>query len=350
MATAMSARARRYLYMLGVVLAVFPLILLGFVAISPGGMDLMREWHYAVIVALLGYIVYAQRRTTALLKEEAEESRQEADRALAPLNLSTTLGTGLILRWRARTYLGLLVMLIVLGASAAWAWSERSWLLLALCGLMLAWTASALLGRIREPDALRIGPEGIEDTIGVGLIPWQDIRSVSLLQSEIKGTKTASLSIDVSEAYLQRLGPVARLRIRLDTLGYSDAIRIQVHTLDMAPLALFRLIRAFHERTLPAGAISGKDEFYMVDLPFGELKQVMAELDKTLVGPASASGGPTPRQEELMVRLDAVVKAHQEQTSMTLARADKVRRWPAIVAVLLVVLTMLLVGTVVLSR
>jgi hypothetical protein len=88
----------------------------------------------------------------------------------------------------------------------------------------------------------------------------------------------------------------------------------------------------------------------MVDLPFGELKQVMAKLDKTLVGPASSSDGLTRRQEELAARLDAVVKAHQAQTSTTLARADKVRRWPAIVAVLLVVLIMLLVGTVVLSR
>jgi hypothetical protein len=339
----MSPRARRYLYMLGVVLAVFPLILFGFVAISRG-LDLMRAWHYAAIVALLGYIVYAQRRTTALLKEEAEQSRQEADRVLAPLNLSATLATGLTLRWRTRTYVGLLVALIVLGASAAWAWNERSWLLLALCGLMLAWTARALLGRIREPDALRIGTTGIEDTIGVGLIPWQDIKSVSLLQSEIKGTKIASLSIDVREAYLQRLSPLARFRIRLDTLGFGDAIRIQVHTLDMPPLALFRLIRAFHERSVPAGGISGNDQFYMVDLPFGELKQVVAELEKTLAGPASASGAPTRKQEELAARLDAVVKAHQEQASMTLARADKVRRWPAIVAILLAVLIVVLVG------
>jgi hypothetical protein len=336
--------------MLGVVLAVFLLILFGFVAISRGGMDLMRAWYYVAIVAVLGYIVYAQRRTTALLKEEAEQSREEADRALAPLNLSATLGTGLTLRWRARTYVGLLVMLIVLGASAAWAWSERSWLLLALCGVMLAWAARALVGRIREPEVLRIGPIGIEDTIGVGLIPWQDIKSVSLQQSEIKGTKTASLSIDVREDYLQRLGPVARFRIGLDTLGFGDAIRIQVQTLDMVPLALFRLIRAFHERTLPAGAISGNDGYYVVDLPLGELKQVMAELDKTLVGPASASGGLTRRQEELTARLDAVLKAHQEQTSMTLARADKVRRWPAIVAVLLALLIMALLGTHVLSR
>ncbi len=335
--------------MLGVVLAVFALILFGFAAISRG-LDLMRAWHYAAVVALLVYIVYAQRRTTVLVKEETEETRQEADRALAPLNLSTTLASGLTLRWRARTYVGSLIMVIVLGASAAWAWSERSWLLLALCGMILAWTAGALLGRIREPEVLRIGPMGIEDTIGVGLIPWQDVKSVSLQQSEIKGTKTASLWIDVREAYLEGLSPVARFWLRLDTLGYRNAIRIQVHTLDMAPVALFRLIRAFHERTLPAGAISGKDEFYMVDLPFGEWKQVMAELDKTLVGPASASGGLTRRQEELAARLDAVVKAHQEQTSRTLAQADKVKRWPAIVAVLLVVLIMLLVGTVVLSR
>src|SRR5687767_2896729 len=116
--------------MLGVVLAVFLLILFGFVAITRGGMDLMREWHYAAIVALLGYIVYAQRRTTALLKEEAEESRQEADRALAPLNMSTTLATGLTVRWRTRTYVGLVIMLIALGAFAAWAWGQRSWLLL----------------------------------------------------------------------------------------------------------------------------------------------------------------------------------------------------------------------------
>ena len=51
-----------------------------------------------------------------------------------------------------------------------------------------------------------------------------------------------------------------------------------------------------------------------------------------------------------MARLDVVVKAHQEQTSTTLARADKVRRWPAIVAVLLALLIMALLGAHVLSR
>ena len=293
----MTPRARRYLYGLGSILAVFPLIALGFVALSPGGRELMHAGHFAAIVALLGFVVYAHRRTTALVNEEAEQSRREADRALEPLSVSTALATGLTLRWRAGTYVRLIVLLVALGAAAAWMWSERSWLLLGLSSLMFAWTAKMLLGRVREPDVLRVGPMGIEDSTGVGLISWQDIKSVFLHESEIKGTKTASLSIDVRdpEAYLQRLDPVARFGVRLGPRGFGDAIRIQVQTLDMAPLALFRLIRAFHERALPAGAISGVDNYYVVDLPFGELEQIMAELRKT----ASASGGPTRREQEL---------------------------------------------------
>jgi hypothetical protein len=111
---------------------------------------------------------------------------------------------------------------------------------------------------------------------------------------EIKGTKAATLSIGVRdpEAYSRRLGPIARFLLRVGTLGFSDDIRFELQTLDMAPLALFRLIRAFHERVLPAGAISGTDSYYRVDLEGGKLKEVMADLEKTFAGSTSASGRP----------------------------------------------------------
>ena len=304
----------------------------------------MHAGHFAAIVALVGFIVYAHRRTTALVKEEAEQSRREADRALEPLSVSTALATDLTLRWRAGTYVSLIVLLVVLGAAAAWMWSERSWLLLGLSGLMFAWTAKMLLGRVREPDVLRVRPMGIEDSIGVGLIPWQDIKSVFLHESEIKGTKSTSLSIEVRDAYLQRLGPVARFGVRLGTLGSGNTIRIQVQTLNMAPLALFRLIRAFHERALPAGAISGNDGYYVVDLPFGELKQIMAELQKT----ASASGGPR-RAEELAARMDTLIKADIERISRPPAPAEKTN-WAAIIALVLALLIALLVGAAAFTR
>jgi hypothetical protein len=339
-------RARRYLHSLGAVFAVLAVIVLGMVAISPGGKELTPQGGFAAIVALLAYIVYAQRRTAALVKEEAEQSREEADRALERLRGSAALTTGVTLRWRVRTYVLSIVALVPgrrrrLGV-------ERALLAAAgaLCAPMFAWVAKALLGRIREPDVLRVGSMGIEDNIGLGLIPWQDIKSVFLHEYEMKGTKVASLSIDLHDpgTYLRRLGPVARFWFRVGTLGFGNAIRIQVQTLDMAPLALFRLIRTFHERALPAGAISGTGNYYVVDLPGGKLKQLMAELEKTFAGPAPASGAPTRRQEDLMASMDALIKAEKEQTSATRARAEKTTNWAPILAVVLAVLIMLLVG------
>jgi hypothetical protein len=345
-----SPRARRYLYTLGTILAVLPLIVLGFIAISPSR-SLMHAGHFAAIAALLGFIVYAHRRTKALLKEEAEQSREQADRAVAQMASGTALTNGVTLRWRARTWVLSIVLLAGLGAAAAWAWSERSWLLLSLSGLMLAGIAKMLLARIREPDVLRVGTLGLEETSGVGLISWQDIESVFLHEAEVKGTKTASLSIKVRDpaAYLQRLGPVARFSRRLNTLGIGDALQIQLQTLDMAPLALFRVIRAFHERTLPAGAISGTDRYYAVDLQLAELKRVTAELQKTLAEPASASGGPTRRQEELAARMDALIKADLERLSKTVVQARKTNR-ATIIVVSLALLIVLLAGAAVFGR
>lgn len=110
----------------------------------------------------------------------------------------------------------------------------------------------------------------------------------------------------------------------------------------MAPLVLFRLIRAFHERALPAGAISASDNFYMVDLEGARLKQLMGELAKT-------SGAPTSRHEELVARMDAVLKADKERFSRTRVQAEKTN-WPLIVVVVLALLMALLFGAGVFSR
>ncbi len=300
---------------------------------------------FAAVAALVGYIVYAQRRTVALVKEEAERSREEADRVFERLSASGTLMTGVSLRWRARTYVGFIVVLVAAGAAGVWAWSERSWLLLALCGLGFAWAAKSLLTRLGEPEVLRVGPMGIEDKIRFGLIPWQDIESVSLHEYEIKGTKAASLSIGVRDpkAYTQRLGPLARLSLRADTLGFSDDLRFQLQTLDMEPLSIFRVIRVYHERTLPAGAIFGTGNYYRVDLEGAKMKKVMAELEKTFAGSAAAPGPPTRQQEELVARMDALLKAGNEQISKTRAQAEKTN-WPAIIAVVAALLISLLIG------
>lgn len=340
----MSPRARRRLYTLGAMLAVFALVPLGFVATSPAGGDLMHGGYFAAIAALLGFIVYAQRRAAVLLKEQEEQSREEAERALELLN-ATGMTNGVTLRWRARTWLLVIIALLVTGAGAAWGWSERSWLTLVTSGLMLAWAAKVFLWRVGEPEVLRIGAAGIEDNTGLGLIPWQDIKSVFLHESAIRGTKVAGLSIGLQDpgAYWRRLGPITRLRHRDTLFGSSDAIRIQVHTLDMAPPALFRVVRAFHERALPPGALSGRDKFYGVDLRFGEIKQLVAELEKLAAGPPSASGGPTRREEELAARLDALIEAEREQIAKTLAQVRRTN-WAAIIAVLLALLVVLAAG------
>jgi hypothetical protein len=349
-------RARRYLHTLGAIFAVFAVILLGMIGISPVAKELMPPaGFFAAIAALVGYIVYAQRRTVALVKEEAERSGEEADRALERLRASGALMTGVAVRWRARTYIGFTVVLVAAGAVGAWAWSARSWWMLALSGLLFAWAAKNLLARLGEPEVLRIGPMGIEDKLRFGLIPWQDIVSVFLHEYEIKGTKAASLSIGVRDpaAYTQRLGPVARFSHRAETLGFSDDIQFQAHTLNMAPLALFRLIRAFHERTLPAGAIFDAANYYRVDLEGAKMKQVMAELEKNFAGSASASGAPTRQQQDLLARMDALLKTGNERVSSTRAstRAPVEKtNWPLVLVVVIGLLIAALVGADVFKR
>jgi len=345
-------RARRYLHTLGAIFAVFAVIVVGMIGISPVGKEVMPPaGFFAAVATLVGYIVYAQRRTVALVKEEAERSGEEADRALERLSASGALMTGVAVRWRARTYIGFTVVLVAAGAVGAGAWSARSWWLLALCGLLFAWAAKNLLARLGEPEVLRISPMGIEDKLRFGLIPWQDIVSVFLHEYEIKGTKAASLSIGVRDpgAYARRLGPVARFSHRAETLGFSNDIQFQVQTLDMAPLALFRLIRAFHERTLPAGAIFGTANYYRVDREGAKMKQVMAELEKTLAGSASASGAPTRQQEELMARMDALLKADNERISSTRTPVEKTN-WPLVLLVVIGLLIAALVGAGVFKR
>jgi hypothetical protein len=177
-----------------------------------------------------------------------------------------------------------------------WGWNARAWLPITLGGLVFAWAAKSLLARLAEPDILLVGPSGIEDKIRFGPIPWQDIEKVFLHQFEIKGSKGATLSVGVRDpaAYRARLSPLGRLSLRADTLGISDDLRFQLQTLDMAPPVLFRVIRAFHERALPAGAISGSDSFYMVDLEGAKLKQAMAALRKDAFSAGSASPARPP--------------------------------------------------------
>jgi hypothetical protein len=130
----------------------------------------------------------------------------------------------------------------------------------------------------------------------------------------------------------------------------AGQLHFELQTLDMAPLALFRLIRAFHERVLPAGWISGTDNYYRVDLEGGKLKEVMADLERTFAaGSTSASGTPTRRQQELMARMDALIKADDKRISGSRVRAAKMNR-AAILAIVIALLTALLVGVGVFSR
>ncbi len=341
----MSPRTRRYLHMLGTILA----LMVALVAVLVGILLLRNEpWvamaYFAGAAALIGYIVYAQRRSTALVDEEAKKLREEADQVFQRLHASPELASGVTLRWRTRTYVAFVVLLLGAGAIVLWGWNARAWLPITLGGLVFAWAAKSLLARLAEPDVLLVGPSGIEDKIRFGLIPWQDIQKVFLHQFEVKGTKGATLSIGVRDAaaYLGRLGPFARLSLRADTLGLSDDLTFQLQTLNMAPLVLFRAIRAFHERALPAGAITGSDNFYMVDLEGARLKQLMGELEKM-------PGAPGRRSEELVARMDAALKADKERFSRTRVEVQKTN-WVLIIVVVLALLVAALFGAGVFSR
>jgi hypothetical protein len=340
-------RIQRNLHTLGAILATLAVIVLTLFRMSPAGEELMPKAGVfaAIVLLLLGYVVYAHRRTKALLNEEAARSREETDRALERLRKSPLQASEVKLGWRVRTYVIFIAALIGAGAGAALAWSERSWPWLALSGSIFAWAAKALLARVRDPAVLRVGPVGIEDKIKFGLIPWQDIQNVFLEEYKIKGTKVAMLAISVRDPreYSRRLGPLVRFWFRLDTLVSSDAIRLPLQTLDIAPLALMRYVRAFHERAVPAAAFSGADNYYVADLEFGKMKQAMAELENSLAGPAPASGPPSARAEELMARMDALLKADKERFSRARATVEKTN-WVAVIAVLVGLLLALLIG------
>jgi hypothetical protein len=171
---------------------------------------------------------------------------------------------------------------------------------------------------------------GIDDRGRFGLIPWQDIESVSLYEDEVKSAKIAGLTVNVRdpEPYVRRLRPLARFWARAEMMGGSAAIRIQLHTLDLAPSTLFRVVRGFHERTLPAGAILCLGNYYQVDPEGGRLRQAMAEVNRELEAlSADPAAAPTARLEELMERVKTLdreeLKASRERSDRVLAQIKK---------------------------
>ena len=338
---------QRFLHSLGAIFAILLMIGLAIVHASPWGEELLPDAavRATIVTLLLAYVVYAHRRTKALVKAEAEQSRQEAERTLARLRATPVPATAVGLRWRVRTYVLFAVALIGAGTGAVVAWSHQSWLPLALLALAFVWAAKPLLARLSEPDVLRVGPNGIEDRLKFGMIAWPDITSVLLHEYEIKGAKAANLSIGVRnpEAYMARLGPVARFWLRLDMLISRDLIRLPIQTLDIAPPALFGLVRAFHERAAPAGAILGNDKYYEIDVEFAKMKQAMAALEKSVGERGAAPGAPSARARELMARMDAVIRADRERISKARATVEKTN-WLVIVPVALGLSIALLVG------
>ena len=331
----MTPRALRYLHSFGAIFALLAAVALGLIALSPAGRALMPPVALVgAIVLLVGYVLYAKRRTTALLQAEERQSHEEADRAFAELSATPALTTGVALRWRARTYVLTVFVLLVGATVAVLGWSEGAWVVAAGGGLMFLWVAKTLLGRLAEPEVLLVGPQGIDDRMRFGLIPWQDIDGVFFQEREVKGTKVATLSIDVRnpEAYLQRLGPLARLSRRGEMLGFDDGIPLQLHGLDMAPRAVFRLIRAFHEKAVPSGAIEGNDNLYRVDAEGAKLKTLMADFEAS---PARAS------HDELLARTEALAKRNRERLVEVRARVRKTQ-WMAIAVVIAFVVVLVL--------
>ena len=296
----MSPTAQRYLHMLGTIFAVLAAIVLALIAIAAAITGALPEAAAAVaaVAVLVGYVVYAHRRTSALLKEESELARAKADSEFEGLS-ATALASGVSVRWRARTYVVLMVLLAAAAFGVDIGWNERAWPMLGASALCVVWFAKMLLARLAEPEVLHDGPIGIEDKARFGLIPWADIKRVFLHEYRIKGSKMATLSIGVRDpgAYRQRLGPLKRFFVRAETPGIGDDIRIQVQALSMAPAVLFRVIRAFHERVVPAGAIEGRDNLYMVDVEFAKLKQLMGKIEPALAKPPRASAPPAPVPE-----------------------------------------------------
>ena len=91
----MTPRALRYLHSFGAIFALLAAVALGLIALSPAGRALMPPVALVgAIVLLVGYVLYAKRRTTALLQAEERQSHEEADRAFAELSATPALTTG----------------------------------------------------------------------------------------------------------------------------------------------------------------------------------------------------------------------------------------------------------------
>jgi hypothetical protein len=138
--------------MLGAIFATLAVFVLGSIALLSADTDATSlAGLIAGIAVLVGYIFYAQRRATALVKEVAALSRENADREIERLRASSALTTGVNVRWRARTYVACIVLLIGAATGAAMGWTARSGLLLVLSSLAFIWIFKTLLARLAEP-------------------------------------------------------------------------------------------------------------------------------------------------------------------------------------------------------
>jgi hypothetical protein len=258
-------RARRVYYVLGRILALVIVVvaaIIAFAALAHGNFA-PAVIAFSVVLLAISFVMVAHRRTRALADRETGELRTRADAAFERW-LREGRAT-FVARIRLRTYLICVVLALGCFALLAGGMAGRSTVTAAVLGAGLVFASLAITNFLRHHEALEIGPLGIDDRLGFGLIKWSDIRGASLYEHETKGVRVAEVSLDVSdgEGYGARRGLASRI------LGPStrrgNTLRLPLQHLDQPGRTVFSVIRRQHEQLAPRGSVSGPDTFYTVD-------------------------------------------------------------------------------------
>lgn len=163
-------------------------------------------------------------------------------------------------------------------------------LLLAVSGALLAspFFALGILRCLPGFPALVVGPEGIDDVFGAGLIPWQDVMSANLSLST--ATRHGRLALPVLDL---RIRDADRYRARISrVLNWGrfaferDALRIALCMPATRAGDVLAAVRHFHAESVPAHHLVAYGTGYVIDPKLGtaaaELERAKALLHATV--------------------------------------------------------------------
>lgn len=331
-------RARRIYYMLGTILALVVAVAVGIFAFFAFARSAFLAAAVAVLVVLvaIAFVVLAHRRTKALVDEEARERHTRANAAFEQWRRQGR--ATFVAHIRPRAYvLGAVAALVFIGGISMGV-TAGSWFFIAICGLGALAILLTIIRFLRNHDALEIGPLGIDDRLGFGLIKWADIRGAALHEDETRGVRTAELMLEVDEHvdWKKRLAPVARL---VGPSKWRDGMLIlALQVLDQPPRTILSVMRGQHEQVAKRGTLVGTETSYRIDETWAKeqaLHDRALAMYKTLVDETKRAqedprfASDPARQAALEAKVEASMKeierVHGEAMKLGKVRIDELQ-------------------------